>query len=184
METKEIKTPNALQHRLNIEKLVTEISALFINMDINTFDECVNDTLEKIGRFADADRCYLFLMHANGKKMNNTHEWHASHIEPQIHLFQKLDSNAFPHIMASFKSLKPFHAPAVPSSPPWAKFITSDRNGQGAHSLIVVPLAYENTLIGFLGFDFYRKEQAWPQEDINLLQMVANPHMCFAKKTQ
>ncbi|MBN8550952.1 MAG: Fis family transcriptional regulator, partial [Deltaproteobacteria bacterium] len=67
-----------LEAREEFERLVTGIAAGLINLPSNDIDSGIQKALEKIGSFADVDRCYIFLTSPDGRNASMTHEWSAS----------------------------------------------------------------------------------------------------------
>jgi len=78
------QTEKALQYRVKIEAIVSNISRSFINVSSDRVDDSINFSLRLLGEFNDIDRSYVFLFYENGLKMVNTHEWCRGGIEPQI----------------------------------------------------------------------------------------------------
>lgn len=94
--TERKKTEEALRYRTEIEKLVTTISTNFINLSSDEINRGINNALKTIGEFTGVDRSYMFLFSNDGQKMDNTHEWFAEGIEPQIGNLKNLLVDAFP----------------------------------------------------------------------------------------
>ena len=61
-------------------------------------DQGITETLHAIGEFVGVDRSYLFLAYDYETKVNNTHEWCAPGIAPQISTLQGLRAEDFPWI--------------------------------------------------------------------------------------
>ena len=102
--TERKSTEEALHARLAFEDLITGISTTFINLPPEAVDDGINAALGKIGRFARVDRSYVFLLRdsAGGPppgdqaRMDNTHEWCADGIAPEIGHLQDLPTMSFP----------------------------------------------------------------------------------------
>ena len=71
-----------LKGRLNFEEAIAEISAEFVGT--RDLDESIQSCLRIIGSTRDASRAYLFLFKDQGRSMDNTHEWCAEGVSPQI----------------------------------------------------------------------------------------------------
>ncbi|KCZ71179.1 PAS domain S-box [Candidatus Methanoperedens nitroreducens] len=162
----------ALQHRIEMEKLIAGISTHFINISPDEVDSSIDHTLKTIGEFAGVDRSYVFRFYDGGIKMDNTHEWCDDGIEPQIQNLKGLSVDDLPWFAERIKKLKTFHVPRVTDLPPEAYAEKEHFQMQDIKSLIVVPMVSGTSLIGFLGFDSVRVEKTWPEEDIRLLKMV------------
>ncbi|MEW6326140.1 MAG: PAS domain-containing protein [Thermodesulfobacteriota bacterium] len=165
-------TEEALQRQVALGKIVAGISTGFIN-STDDIDSEINRALESIGTFSRVDRSYLFLFSGDGRTMDNTHEWCAEGIEPQIDNLKGLSVEVFPWWMERLNRFENIHIPRVADLPPEAKAEKETLEAQDIQSLIVVPMAYQNTLTGFLGFDSVRAEKTWSQESITLLKLVA-----------
>jgi diguanylate cyclase (GGDEF)-like protein/PAS domain S-box-containing protein len=162
----------ALSHRVELEKVISSISAHFINLSSDQIHDGIRHGLERIGQFAQADRSYVFLFSENDKKVNNTHEWCAEGIEPQIERLKDVPSEAFPWFIEKISKHAIVHIPRVADLPSDATTEKEEFQRQRIQSLLCVPMVYANTAIGFLGFDSVRKEKTWLDEDINLLKVI------------
>ncbi|MCZ7356655.1 MAG: PAS domain S-box protein [Candidatus Methanoperedens sp.] len=171
-ETEWKRIEETLQHRIDMEELIAGISTSFINISHDEIDCIINHSLQKIGEFADVDRSYVFQLYNNGNQMDNTHEWFAEGIEPQIRNLKRLIPDGFPWFMNKLTKFEIIHVPNVIELPSEACAEKETFQMQGIKSLINVPMVYENSLVGFLGFDSVRREKIWPDEDIRLLKMM------------
>jgi hypothetical protein len=55
------QTEKALQYRVRIEAIVSNISRSFINVSSDRVDDSINFSLRLLGEFNDIDRSYVFL---------------------------------------------------------------------------------------------------------------------------
>jgi PAS domain S-box-containing protein len=162
----------ALQYRVEMEKLVTMLSTSFINLAPEELGAAINRALQAIGEFARVDRSYLFLAYDHVTKVDNTHEWCAPGISPQIEHMQGLRVETYPWIAERLLRLESIHIPRVADLPPGARAERELLQTQHVQSLILVPMAHRGCPMGFLGFDSVRAEKAWLEEDIALLKMT------------
>ncbi len=161
-----------LRHRVVFETILTTISTNFINLGREEIDGGINDALGTIGTFAGVDRSYVFLFKEGGCHMDKTHEWCRAGIEPQIENLQNIPCDVLPWWMAHMRRFETIHIPRVADLPPEASAERELLAAQDIQSLIVVPLVYHRTLVGFLGFDSVREEKTWAEESIGLLKIV------------
>lgn len=170
-----IKTMEAdLRYRTDLENRLTAISTRFINLPTERIDEEIQRALEIVGRFAYADRSYVFLFRENGAIADNTHEWCAEGIEPQKEKLQNLPTASFPWWMQHLGRFSEIHIPSVANLPPEAAQERAILEAQSIQSLIVVPMVYAGRLVGFLGFDAVRVPRQWSEETVGLLRMLAD----------
>jgi two-component sensor histidine kinase len=162
----------ALSRRLETEKLVTSISARFINVRPDELGDEISTSLRRIGEFSGIDRCYLFQFSADGATMDNTHEWCAPGIEPHIDELQGQSVDHFGFSMAKMRAGEIFHVPSVADLPPEAGPEVQEFEREGILSLINVPVQIGGVTAGFLGFDMVRKAKAWPEQDLRMIRLV------------
>jgi PAS domain S-box-containing protein len=162
----------ALRYKVGFEDLVTSISTSFINLASQEIGAGINSALERLGKFADVDRSYVFTFSDDGREMSNTHEWCAPGIEPFIRRLQKIPVDSLPWFYQRMMDFEVFHITDVSKLPPEADAEKSDFKDQGIQSVIAVPMVSQRSLTGFVGFDSVRKKKAWPEDIIRLLKIV------------
>ena len=168
-----IRAQEALKSQLELERLVANVSTSFINTAPDNIDHGINRALETTGVFSGVDRSYVFLFYDNGTKMDNTYEWCAEGIEPQIDNLKGLSTDVMPWWMDKLNQFENIHIPCVSVLPPEANAEKEILQSQDIQSLVAVPMVYSGSLLGFLGFDSVRAEKTWSEESITLLQLIA-----------
>ena len=161
-----------LQHRIEFGKLITTISTDFINLTSDKIDNGIEHGLQIIGEFAGVDRSYVFQLHDDGTKVDNTHEWCAEGIEPQIDNLKGVPVEAVPWWIEKLNRLEDIHIPRVADLPPEASSEREMLQAQDIRSLIVVPMVCSGNVIGFLGLDSVRAEKVWTEDAAALLRIV------------
>ena len=176
------RTGDALQYRFDIEKVISGISADFINIRPDLMDRKINHALAEIGKFTGVDRAYMFLMSENLKIMSNTHEWCKDGIEPQIANLQGIPLESLPVFEKKIIGLETFYMPDIGALPPEAEAEKRHFNEQGIKSLVVVPIVSGGALYGFLGFDSAEAKREWIDEDIRLLKVLGEIFLNAVKR--
>jgi PAS domain S-box-containing protein len=160
-----------LKRKLEFEKIVSVISSRFVCS--SDMDEAIDSSLADIGRWSRASRAYLFLFREDGIVMDNTHEWCAEGVSPQIENLQNLPSNACPWWMKKLRNGEIIHVEDVSKLPEAAKNEKEVLENQDIKSLLVLPLSAMNKLAGFIGFDNVMETGEWSEENLALLHVVA-----------
>lgn len=168
--TEQKKAEQTIQHRLEYEKLIGQISNVFINLSSGQVDLEINRTLHAIGEFAGVDRSYVFLFSEDAMSTSNTHEWCAEGIEPQIDNLQEIPVETIPWWIAQLKQMNTINIARLADLPPEASAEKEILQSQAIQSLLVTPMAFSS--FGFLGFDSVRAERIWDEETANLLRVV------------
>jgi diguanylate cyclase (GGDEF)-like protein/PAS domain S-box-containing protein len=161
--------PQAAQ---NFLRLILTVSTDFINLPSDQIDTGINDGLKLIGNFCLIDRSYVFQVSQNGHEMNNTHEWCAKGIDPQIHRLQGIPTSDHPWFYERICRGDTVHIPDVSQLPPEAKAEKGGWQAEKIQSLIVVPIVCRGSLVGFTGFDSVREKKLWSEETISLLRVM------------
>jgi signal transduction histidine kinase len=170
--TERKQAEQALRERLTFEQVITTISTEFINLGPDEIDAGILHALQVIGEFTGDDRSYVFRFSEDGATMDNTHEWCHANIEPQMPGLQAQPVETLGWSVAQVKRLEVVHIPRVLDLPAEAHVDQAQMQGQGIQSLILVPMVYRGTAVGFVGFDSVRRERTWTEDDIALLRIV------------
>ena len=170
--TERMISDEKLAHRLEFEYLITRISNSFINTPFEELDDALNNALQRIGRFTDSDRAYIFLFNEDGRTMSNTHEWCAKGISPQKDNLQELPSDTFPWWIRNLREEKWIVVPRISDLPSEARAEREILEEQQIQSLIVLPLISTGALLGFVGFDSVRRQREWDSDTSSLLLIV------------
>ena len=161
-----------LAYQAAFERLATNISTRFINIDPKMIDREIENTLKMIGEFAGVDRCYVFEFYRNGEMWRNTHEWCAPGIKPQIGLLKELKVADYPWQAQRLKRFETIYIPDVGSLHEEAAAEKRLFEMQDIKSCVMVPMITRGALLGLLGFDSVRSRKVWSQHAISLLNIV------------
>ena len=162
-----------LQYRLDIEQLISHVTARFVYITPEQFDSTVNETLQSVGEFAEVDRCYVFLYRDNGQMMDNTHEWVSPGITAEMGNLQNVEIDTFPWWNKKIRDQQPIVINRVADLPPEAELEIKEFEAEHIQSIIGVPLTCGGKLKGFVGMDAVREEMEWSDDVLMLLGQVA-----------
>ncbi|MCC6445166.1 MAG: response regulator [Armatimonadetes bacterium] len=163
-----------LRHRVNLERLVTHISADFVNLPAEEIDRGIRNALQSIGESMEVDRCVMLLLSPDGKSFGASHEWAAEGIAMRLDRRQGIPCDSVPWWMEMMGRQEPVAVSRVADLPPEAGRERTMLQCDGVLSLAGIPLVSAGSLIGFLNFSAFRSEKEWLQEDIDLLRTVGD----------
>ncbi len=150
-------------------RLLMDISAECINIPIDTIENAIQTSLNKIGKFVDADRAYIFKYDFKNNIGINTYEWCGRGVEPQIQNLQKSPIDAFSDWIKSHRNGQPVIINKVTEL---QKSLKKDiLEQQKIVSLLSVPIFYDYMLMGFSGFDFVKKHHQSTMDEIEIIQI-------------
>ena len=167
-------TEHVLRYRLQFEHLLSEMSTNFMHVSTSQLDAHITGGLEKIGTFLGVDRSFVFLRSEDQMFVSNTHEWCAAGIPSQRQHFQHVANADFAYFTEQLLRLEVVAVPRVedlPSDsipPAFADFF------QDIRSFVLIPMIFNENLIGFWGMGAVRREASWDVEDVTLLKMVGH----------
>jgi len=164
---------DALRYRFELERLITTISSSFINLAHDEIDDGINRALRTVGEFAGVDRAYLFQFSEDGRTADNTHEWCAEGVEPQIaNLKGIVLDEQLPWVSARLRNNQVIHVPRAAALPPDAQLEKGYFEKRGIRSLFAVPVLSGGKVVGFVGFDSVRAEKSWDDNIVVLLRIM------------
>ena len=172
--TERKQAEDSLNYRLQFEKLVSEISSIFINLPSEKIDEGINYALKLTGEFFHVDRSYVMKFSADEEVMSNTHEWCAEGIEPQMEKIQNHPLESFPWWVGKIQNQDYIHIPDVSKLPPEADAEKEEFQQQNIKTLLGVALRSKDRLLGFFGFDSVETKRVWTEETITFLKVIAD----------
>jgi PAS domain S-box-containing protein len=138
--------------------------------DINDiFDESLGDLTKAI----DADRVCFYEYNLQGTHVKQKFEWFQENKRLNINNpeFQNLKEYEFPELFDSLKNNKNFR---IITSEVVNENLKKRLEDRSVKSALVVPLFYVDKLIGYLGFDNFYRVKDWSNEEITILETLAN----------
>ena len=161
-----------LKYQRESQALITELSSRLTDICNDKIDENINYVLEKTGSFVDVDRSYVFAFSKDGRTASITHEWCADCMQPQIHRLQNFQVDHDGWWMKRLTELEEVCVPNVSSLPNEVGYFKDTLLAQSIKAVIILPIARDEKLIGFLGFDSVRRERIWKIGEIHLLKSL------------
>jgi PAS domain S-box-containing protein len=164
------RTAEALQYRADLEQLIMQISSRLININASELDAAIAQALREIGEFTGCDRGGVFQF-SEEETYSKTHEWCAEGVSPTLEQTQNIPVAIVPWFMERLKGLEALEM-KVADLPPEAKTEQEILQRFAIQSLLTIPIAGSDRLLGFLAFDGVTEIKIWTQETINLLKVV------------
>jgi signal transduction histidine kinase/CheY-like chemotaxis protein/PAS domain-containing protein len=160
-------------YRSQLESLIIDLSMRVIRSGLDDLDDVTNDALQLVGSFINADRAYRFSYDFTNGTVDNTHEWCAEGINPEIHNLQNVPIDAIQVWVTSHKKGLPMFVKRVQDLPQ-GHGLREILEPQGVLSLVTIPLMQDTQCIGFIGFDAVKQERHWTEVDISLLKLLSD----------
>ncbi len=163
-----------LQRDRDTRLLISEFAADFMASSPEDFDAAINRALQRGGEYIQADRVYVFLVTDDGQYMNNTHEWCAHGITPEIEHAQEIPCSSTPWWWQQLQDTGYVLIPRVSDMPHEARAEQAILQTQNVQSVCVYPLRMGKKLVGFLGSDAVTQERHWGRETLDFLGLMSD----------
>jgi two-component system sensor histidine kinase/response regulator len=170
--TERKRSEEALRRLVELEKLVTGIATYFMNLPLDEIGDGLRHTVRAIGGITGVDRGCVLLLSSDGTQADESYEWCAQGITPYLDA-QTLLLRPDSWWIGQLKWSEIIHVPRVDRLP-----AETDIEGEAwlppaTRSVVVAPMTYSRSLIGFLSFSSERDEKTWEESELRSLRMVA-----------
>ena len=173
--TERKKAEEQLNKHLELMKLSSEVSSLFISVPLSHIDDEINSTLKKMAQAGDTNRSSLFLFSDDLTTITNTHEWCASPVDSQIKSLQGIPFKTFGYHEKQLRNHETIAISSIDDYPPEAKGEIEWVKKHGFRSFLFIPLLKKGKLYGALGFyGEIGKEIAWQDFFVELLRIIGD----------
>lgn len=163
----------SLDQYVEFEEMFLRASLELARVDHTTLDAAVHKALTGLGRVMRADRAYIFQYRDDGPAMDNTHEWCAAGIEPQMDKLKGINvKEELPWFMKQIGQNQAFSVSDMASLPQEAVKERYHFGTQKIQALFVTPLEAGEAMIGYLGVDDTKSARKWTPQEKKVLRFM------------
>jgi len=167
--TERERADRELRMRLAMEKALSHASNCLASGGVAGID----DVLKIFGTVVGVSRGYVFQFRDGDRRFDNTHEWCAEGVTPQIENLHDLDPDASPWWIARLRQGENIMIEDVESLPPEADAEKAILRAQDIRAVLAVPIhGQSRQLLGFIGFDDVDNCRTWSEDTVRLLCVV------------
>ena len=167
-------TEEKLNGHLDYEKLMVNISTMFINLSVNKIDGAIENVLENIGNKLGLDRCHLIHFYPDSFISENVYEWRKKGVNSFKDNLLNTNFKEFKWLFAKLIKNEPITIPNPDSLPDIALKEKARLAASRTTSVIAVPLKIKSSLIGLLTFESVAQNGKWNDQTLFFLEMTAN----------
>lgn len=153
-------------------RLLSDFTSKFILADSVQLNNLLQEFLQEIGQFFGVDRSYIFEFNDEERTMDNTFEWCAPGIEPQIDNLQGLGFDDLKWWSDLILDNHEIYIPDVNFMPPEAKPVQEILQAQDIQSIFVIPMVVNRKVKGFYGSDSVKSKRTWSENEIALMKLA------------
>jgi formate hydrogenlyase transcriptional activator len=160
-----------LVRNLAFERLIAELAAAAVNLDVDATDDHVSRVLASVCERLDVDRSHIVQQGLDDGVLHVTHQWVREGFPriPAIVLEESL-----PWLVERVRSGNTLLFSRVDDIPPEATREREFARLHGAKSFAILPLIHAGVVMGGVTFGCFRREQAWPRDLVERLRLVSN----------
>lgn len=166
------RATSELHYRVELEELITSISARFINLGPDEIDNEIKLALKQIGQFISADCAYIFQFSEDKTSMDSLYNWVSSSIldDWPEHIGIPLNSASWWYTKITNQEI--VYIPSIENMPSEAGKIKEVFKAMGFKTMVNIPFVHIHNVVGFIGFAATREEQKYSEEIISLLKVM------------
>lgn len=165
------KTQDALNYQLKFEQLVSDHSTRFISLKLNQINVGIEESLSQLSGFLKVNIGYVFRFSDDYKFLSLTNFFNDNLVELEISLLMNVNSDSLKGLVQQVR-LGETVICRLNDENTESVYEISSLLKQKVLSAINVPIAFENKIIGFVGFCTLTDVHNWCETDISLLNMV------------
>ncbi len=107
------RVEQALQHRVEFDQLITNLSTHFINQSVSEIDQGINHALEAIATKSHFDRSYIYLLSEDKTQFKHIYEWCNEDRQPLRDKIQQISVQQIPWISQKIGQFESIYIPEV-----------------------------------------------------------------------
>jgi formate hydrogenlyase transcriptional activator len=170
--TEREKVGEALEERFRFERLLTEISARFVNVPPDRLDGEIENALKMILEFLQVDRCGLLQILPGKASWLITHAAYSERVPPVpegVELPSSINPWAYDKLtrkreVVSFSNLEDVPAEADVDKKTWIEW--------GIRSNLVIPIITGESVSHLIAINVVKNERVWTEEFIKRLRLL------------
>ncbi len=155
-----------------LQGFLIEIATVFIDIPQVAAHNTIDYALGELGRFIGADRAYIFEYDWQSRVAQNTFEWCAEGIPPQIDNLQAVPLEVIPAWVQTHQRGQVMLVEDVSALAPQDP-LREVLEPQEVKSLIALPMMSDGDCLGFVGFDSVKERRTYSDDAQKLLFVFA-----------
>ncbi len=163
---------NLLEYRIELYKLVHDVSARLIQGGADTLESSMEWALAAIGQFFAVDHAFIALFNDTCSIITDVREWCAEGAEPIAVNYKGRATDDHAVFFESFRNGEPYTMNDIACIQD--EVLRANPSLASVAALMLVPMFLGNNLIGVVGFSSQREKKRQTCEDIVTMQTIAD----------
>jgi PAS domain S-box-containing protein len=167
-----------------VERLVAQIAASFINVPTAEIDDAIDSSLAAVGHFAGVDSNTIVLAEQDGDGFVLAYSWNRQDFAPALSRGQRFASDDLPWMHAKLRAGETVSAATLEDLPPEAERERELMSEAGLDPLIVTPLVMAGRLCGYAALSMRGRLPDWTSQTLGLLRFVGDVVVNAVERTR
>ena len=158
---------NSLNERISFEKMISDLSATFINLPATEVDKHIDEGLCRLGKFFEVERCFIFQF-SKDRIQSHVYAWFANNIKPDWGILLGIYDKKLQVLADSLLHNEPVVYTKAEDIPHQARIVRNYVSKVGIKSCILIPIQVGGQVRGALVLDDRREfanPERFPQAD-------------------
>ncbi|WPP53254.1 PAS domain S-box protein [Catalinimonas niigatensis] len=170
--TERKEAESKVQYLKAFNELLLEISTDLVNSNYRNRDERIVRALEEITKFTGFDRAVMYLFDEDKSESYLQYEYYREGLSPTPPQTHKYAAASFSWWIEKIFKLEAVEISNAQTLSADAETTRREMEAYGVKSMITVPVAYEQDVLGFVGFTSMEKDKSWDQDIVALLKLL------------
>ncbi|OPJ63347.1 response regulator [Clostridium chromiireducens] len=154
-------------------KLIRNTFENFLNVDSINYDIELKNTLEEIGVVLEFDRIYIYYFSKDPTFMRIECQWNRDTVKPKREFQEEEVVYTLPWLTRQIKTSNFVVIDNIEELPTEAMFEAEVFKNEGIISALIIPLTYEENLIGYIGYESLSRAINWDDEQVEMLRKIS-----------
>jgi signal transduction histidine kinase/DNA-binding response OmpR family regulator len=165
-------TNAALERRVELEALITNISTRFVSVELADIDREIESAVGTVAQFAHSDRARVLRLTPDALSAELSHEWVRDNIAPSRPIAPVVTRAESPEMFDHFLRNEVLFVPRRSAVPPNWKGLRTLMTRMDAVSVLLVPMIFGTRPLGAIAFHSVNREHTWEPDDVKLLRLL------------
>lgn len=162
-----------LKRSYEYEHLVHTVSNQFVKVASERIDEAFISALRQTGEFLEMDMGYFYRADLESGTAENLYEWRSKSVSKDLPKISRLDSALLPSFKKRLLNLENIIVPDIEALASLEEMEKEYLIKRGINAVVIFPVVYNDTPIGFLGFSSQRPKQ-FPEDAASMLKIISD----------
>ena len=141
------------KYHIEVQNFLINLSLEFINVTPAQIDKVIENSLQAIAHFIEADRCYIYLFDDENKRLALSHSFNELNISDKIMTHEGIDQQDFTCLIQPLLLNQTVRIDSLKDLPAGANSIKTIMDVEKVKTTILCPFQSNGNVIGYIGLD-------------------------------